>query len=168
MPVLPKPKHERFAQELAQGKTEVEAHEIAGYSPNDGNASKLATKPEIQDRVKEITGNAAMRAEVTVVSLIQELNDAAVLAKECKQPATLVAVVKEKGILSRLRVERAERGEPGAFDKVKEMNGSELAAFIARRSEARRLRGNASADGGRAGGTGEQPKEVRKDGVATV
>lgn len=131
MGTLIKPKHELFAQELAKGKTEVEAYEIAGYSPNDGNANKLASQQRIQDRVKEITGHAAERAEVTVESLLRELDDAAQLAKECKQTATLVAVVREKGILSGKRVERLETGRPGDFSK---MSHDELADFIKARA----------------------------------
>ena len=54
MPVLIKPRWERFSQELAKGKTQVEAYEIAGYSPHDSNAAALAQEPEIQGRVAEI------------------------------------------------------------------------------------------------------------------
>jgi phage terminase small subunit len=34
MPVLSNPKHERFAQELAKGKTADEAYQLAGCKPN--------------------------------------------------------------------------------------------------------------------------------------
>lgn len=71
MGVLPNPKHELFAQELAQGKTATEAYVIAGYKDNDGNASKLAAK--VQDRVKEITGRAAEKVGVTIERVLEEL-----------------------------------------------------------------------------------------------
>ena len=71
MAVLDNPKHERFAQELAKGKTATEAYVLAGYKDNDGNASKLASK--VQDRVKEITGKAAERAGVTIERVLNEL-----------------------------------------------------------------------------------------------
>lgn len=71
MPVLDNAKHERFAQELAKGKTATEAYVLVGYKDNDGNASKLATK--VQDRVKEITGKAADRAGVTIERVLNEL-----------------------------------------------------------------------------------------------
>jgi phage terminase small subunit len=68
-------KRERFAQELAKGKTQVEAYKIAGYSPNDSNAAKLANKPEIQERITEINGKALARAELeaelTVASMLK-------------------------------------------------------------------------------------------------
>lgn len=73
MPVLDNAKHERMAQGLAEGKTATDAHESAGYSRNDGNASKLAARPEIQARVKEITGAAAERVGVSVEMVLAEL-----------------------------------------------------------------------------------------------
>lgn len=71
MSVLDNPKHERFAQELAKGKTATEAYVLVGYKNNDGNASKLAAK--VQGRVKEITGKAADKAGVTIERVLSEL-----------------------------------------------------------------------------------------------
>lgn len=71
MGVLSNPKHERFAQELAKGKTATEAYVLVGYKDNDGNASKLAAK--VQDRVKELTGKAAEKAGITIERVLTEL-----------------------------------------------------------------------------------------------
>ena len=69
-------KRERFAQELAKGKTQVEAYKVAGYSPNDSNAAKMANLPEVQARVTEITRKAMARAEqeteLTVARMMKE------------------------------------------------------------------------------------------------
>ena len=73
MPILTNARHERFAQELAKGRSASEAHIAAGYKGDDGNASKLANRPEIQARVQEITGKAAVKAGVTVERVITEL-----------------------------------------------------------------------------------------------
>ena len=54
MPVLKNTRHEKFAQALAQGKSQLEAYEIAGYSPHRGNASKLASENIILVRVHEL------------------------------------------------------------------------------------------------------------------
>lgn len=132
MPVLDNPRHEKFAQELAKGTTATEAYAIAGYKPDDGNASKLATK--VQARVQEITGKAAARVvaklEVTVESLIAEVEEARQLALEKGQAAAAVAATREKGVLSGRRVERSEVGKPGDFEA---MDDDELEAFIASR-----------------------------------
>lgn len=129
MPVLKSPKHERFAQELAKGKTELQAYELAGYKPDDGNASKLASRLEIRARIQEITGAAAVRAEVTVASLIAEAEAARQLAMDIEAPAAAIAAVREKGVLSGKRIERSEHGRPREFEA---MSADELRDSIAR------------------------------------
>ena len=54
MPPLENAKHERFAQELAAGKTAVAAYETAGYRRNRGHASTLRKNPKLLKRVDEI------------------------------------------------------------------------------------------------------------------
>src|SRR5207302_8687376 len=54
MPPLENAKHERFAQELAAGKTAVDAYEAAGYRHNRGHASTLRKNPKLLKRVDEI------------------------------------------------------------------------------------------------------------------
>lgn len=54
MSILPNAKHERFAQELAAGKTADESYALAGFKPNRGNATTLKHKQSILDRVSEI------------------------------------------------------------------------------------------------------------------
>jgi phage terminase small subunit len=61
MPVLSNPKHERFAQELARGKTADEAYRLAGFKPNRGNAATLKAKQSISDRVRELQERVAER-----------------------------------------------------------------------------------------------------------
>lgn len=56
MPVLKNARHEKFAQELAKGKTADEAYQKAGFKPNRGNAARLKANESILKRVEEITG----------------------------------------------------------------------------------------------------------------
>ncbi len=116
MPLLTNTRRERFAQEIAKGKTYTEAYVVAGYKDNDANASALAKHPEVQARLREINGNGAKIAEITVASLIAEIEEARLLALEIGQPSAAIAATKEKGILSGKRVERSEVGAPGDFD----------------------------------------------------
>jgi len=51
---LDNPRHGLFAQYLAQGKTQEEAYKLAGYKPSRFNASHLADKPSIRDRVHQV------------------------------------------------------------------------------------------------------------------
>ncbi len=58
MPVLSDPKHEAFARAVAAGATKREAAIAAGYAESDASSrgSKLAARPEIKDRIAELTG----------------------------------------------------------------------------------------------------------------
>lgn len=73
MSVLENARHERFAQELAKGKTADEAYQLAGYKENRHNASRLKTNEHISVRVEEILGRVAERAEITQARVLEEL-----------------------------------------------------------------------------------------------
>ena len=73
MPVLSNPRHERMAQGLFKGKSQIEAYDEAGYSPNPSAASRLANDVKICERVTELQGKAATRSEITVASITENL-----------------------------------------------------------------------------------------------
>jgi hypothetical protein len=104
MPELKNPKHERMAQFLAQGMSQVDAHEEAGYKRNDSNAAKMANDPDIRARVTEITGKGAELAAVTVASLLAEAEEARQEAKNAETPqcSAMVAATKFKAEISGL------------------------------------------------------------------
>lgn len=106
MPPLDNPRHERFAQGLAEGKTQIEAYREAGYRPDDGAANRLSGK--VRHRVAELQGRAAARTEVTIETLVAELDEARALALGLGQASAAVAATKEKGVLLGLRVEKTE------------------------------------------------------------
>lgn len=108
MPVLPNPRHERFAQELAKGKSATEAYETAGYRPNEGNAGRLNRNEQVRTRVAQLQGKASVRAEVTLESLMSEAEEARQLAMATKQPAAAVSALTAKGKLAGLWVEKRE------------------------------------------------------------
>ncbi len=108
MPILPNARQERFAQELAKGKTADEAYVLAGYKKNDGNAARLKGNERILERLGELQNRAAKRAEVTVESLIEEAEEVRKLAVQEGQFSAAIAAIKEKGVLSGKRVERSE------------------------------------------------------------
>jgi hypothetical protein len=72
MPTLQNPRHERFAQELATGKSADAAYVLAGYRANRSNAARLSANQDIQRRVAEIQSLGAERAAITVETLIAE------------------------------------------------------------------------------------------------
>src|SRR5262249_36879372 len=133
MPVLRNPRWEVYAQELAKGKPAREAYVLAGYKKNDGNASRLKSNEKLTARVNELVertaANAAARAEVTVVSLLNELEEARKQAVEINQPSAAVSAIVAKAKVAGLIVDRKEVGKPGEFEG---MNVDELREHIAR------------------------------------
>lgn len=73
MAVLSNVKHERFAQELAKGKTQEDAYQTAGYRGDRTAACRLSTNHNIQARIAELQERAAIRTEVTVASITERL-----------------------------------------------------------------------------------------------
>lgn len=70
MAALTNPKHERFAQELAKGKTADEAYVLAGYKRNRGNASTLKQDQNILDRVSSLLSEReAIHAQATAEAI---------------------------------------------------------------------------------------------------
>lgn len=128
MPLLPNSRHERFAQELAKGKCAVEAYGIAGYqAAHRQNAARLMTNDAVMGRLLELQEAAARRTEVTIERLLDEAEEARLLALATKQPTAMVAATMLKAKLTGKLVKRLEVGEPNEFDNMTE---EQLRQFI--------------------------------------
>lgn len=73
MPPLTNARHERFAQELAKGKSQGEAYELAGYRPSRSAAARLAADVNICARLAELQERVAVRTELSVASITERL-----------------------------------------------------------------------------------------------
>jgi hypothetical protein len=73
MPTLQNSRHERFAQGLARGLTQAQAHAEAGYCGLPSAACRLFKNPMVQVRIAEIMERAAARAEITVELVTENL-----------------------------------------------------------------------------------------------
>ena len=73
MPPVSNPRHERFAQELASGKSAAEALAAAGYESDRRNGTRLTTKEDISRRVAELQERGAMRTAITIEKLTKML-----------------------------------------------------------------------------------------------
>ena len=111
---------------------------VAGYKDNDGNASKMANHPEIVDRVKEITGKAAIRAEISVARFTEDLlryaSKAEKMANDQDIPTGLAvarACAMDAAKLNGLVIDRKELGAPGEFADIDKMTTEELRAYLA-------------------------------------
>lgn len=108
MPVLKNPRHERFAQELAKGKSATEAYGLAGYKPDDGNAARLTGKDSLKARVAEIMGKGAEKAAVTIHSIAVQLDEDRKLAHKIEQPGAAVSASVAKAKLFGLMPDKHE------------------------------------------------------------
>ena len=113
MPTLQNPRHERFAQELATGKTADAAYVLAGYRENRSNAARLYTNQNVQKRLAEIQSLGAERAAITVETLIAEAEAARSKAMSEKGGANAaVAAITAKAKLAGLWREKVAQTDP--------------------------------------------------------
>ena len=113
MPTLRNPRHEKFAQELAAGKTADAAYVLAEYQENRSNAARLNANRDIQKRVAEIQLVGAERAAVTVETLIAEAESARKKAMADKGgAAAAVAAITAKAKLAGLWREKVAVTDP--------------------------------------------------------
>ena len=89
MPVLDNPRHEIFAQELAKGASQKDAYEAAGYKPSEQTACRLASNDKVAARVSEIMGKAAVRAEISIASVTENLMRIAEKAEQLRDASGL-------------------------------------------------------------------------------
>lgn len=108
MPALENARHEKFAQELFKGKTATEAYALAGYKPDDGNATRLTGNDRIKNRIAELQSASSLRVEVTVASLMREAGEIQEAAKLEKQYSAATAALTVKAKLAGLWVDKNE------------------------------------------------------------
>lgn len=105
-------RHERFAQELAKGKSQSEAYRVAGYKPDTGAASRLSGNVSVLGRVSELKERAAIRTEITVAGLTERLlriADKAEKKDDGSQLSTARASVMDAAKLNGMVVDKSEQ-----------------------------------------------------------
>ena len=87
MAALSNARHERFAQELVKGNSEVRAYIEAGYSPSSANqnAHRLSENEGVKARVRELQERGAQRTDMTLERITQMLLEDREFAREHKQ-----------------------------------------------------------------------------------
>lgn len=132
MPVLDNPRHELFAQELAKGKSQLEAYTIAGFKPNEGHACRLASNGKVAARVEEILGKAAKRAEITIHDIAAQLDEDRQFARKLEVPGAAITATMGKAKVLGLLVDRTEHtGKDGGPIETLDMSPTETARQIA-------------------------------------
>jgi hypothetical protein len=109
-------RHEAFTRGLCEGKSAHQAYIDAGYKPCRQNAARLTTKDDIQTRLTELQNAVAKDSQVTVASLLAELEDARTKAHNLDQMAAAIKAIEAKAKVSGLLTQKIEIGGPGSFD----------------------------------------------------
>jgi phage terminase small subunit len=93
--------HELFAQARAAGATQVQAYKDAGYPPATakGKAHRIASREDVMQRVAEIQANHSTRHNITVDSLIDELEEARAIGEQEGQAGSMVSATMGKAKL---------------------------------------------------------------------
>jgi hypothetical protein len=127
MPVLRNPKHERFAQEIANGRSLVDAYKAAGFKPDFRNAKRLRDRKDIGQRVDQIltdrerratlsTERAIEKAAITKADVIGMLIEDRALARANVQASAAIRAAELLGKELGMFINRTEQGRPGEFD----------------------------------------------------
>jgi phage terminase small subunit len=116
MPGLKNVRHERFAQEIAQGKSAGEAYRLAGYRAANHSAEtagpRLLKNVQIQQRIVQLQQKVARKAEITLENLLREAAVIQTAATNAKQYAAANSALKLKAELSGHYVQRKEDVTP--------------------------------------------------------
>ena len=127
MPVLDNPKWELAAQEVAKGKTQLEAIETAGYAPHDSNASRLIGNDKVKSRIRELQEQAAMSISITLEGQIDKLERLLLKAEESKQYSAAIAAATRQSELKGLHIQKLAVGDASSFES---MTDEELRAYV--------------------------------------
>jgi phage terminase small subunit len=110
-------RHERFAQELAKGKSKAGAYKAAGFTGDRTAACRLSTSANVQRRVAELKAKAAEKVIVTVADIAHQLDEDREFARELESPSAAVSATMGKakvlGLLEdRSKVDITTAGKP--------------------------------------------------------
>lgn len=145
------PKQQRFVQEYLQDHNGTQAAIRAGYSESTARqqGSRLLTDPRVLAAVRAGQKKVAKKAEVTVDSLMAELEQARKLALKEKQASAAVTATMGKGKLAGLLVEKHKHsGAIGTYN-LKDLSDDDL-------DRLEQILGPLADAGGDPGGAGEE------------
>src|SRR5215207_9034973 len=113
-----------FARLVHEQIPPYRAYALAGYRRHHSNAYRLRENEGVRQFLSELEAQTMERHEVTIDSLLTELEEARLNAKAAKQPSSEVSAVMGKAKLSGLLVDRQE------IKDVSNMNMEELVQAV--------------------------------------
>jgi phage terminase small subunit len=88
MPILKNPRHEAFARSRAKGARLKDAYEDAGFVPDTSHACRLASQPEVAERIAELRAEETSLEEAREFALIAALLRVVKAAEADTSPAS--------------------------------------------------------------------------------
>lgn len=108
-------RHERFAQELAKGKSQVDAYAAAGYKPDRGAATRLSANVSVAARLDELKARTAEKATTTAADIAKQLDEDREFARDLRQAAAAVSASLGKAKVLGLIIDRAKVEHDGTI-----------------------------------------------------
>jgi phage terminase small subunit len=99
---------ELFCQFVAKGEPDGRAYAAAGYRPDPGHASRLASNGKVKQRIAELQSKAAARVEITAAKLLADLESIKAQAQKAGQLSAAARATEIQAKLAGLMVERRE------------------------------------------------------------
>lgn len=125
-------RHERFAQELAKGRSQLDAYAAAGYKPNDGHAARLAGNGRVAERLAELQAAAAEETICTIYDIARQLDEDRQFARELEAPGPAITATMGKAKVLGLLTEKVEHtGKDGGPIQTEDLTPTEMARRIA-------------------------------------
>ena len=130
-----------FADYILEGKSQLEAHKLAGYKGKNDNArtasaSEILKNPNVQDYLAERRSNVAQSTEITLEWLVGKAKGVLEAAQSDAAYGPAVSAIKEIGVLTGLRVEKRDNTNRTVTD-VADLGPDEIDALLARELAAR-------------------------------
>ena len=130
-----------FADYILEGKSQLEAHQLAGYKGQNDNArtasaSEILKNPNVQDYLSERRSNVAQSTEITLEWLVDKAKGVLESAQSDAAYGPAVSAIKEIGVLTGLRIEKRDNTNRTVTD-VADLGPDEIDALLARELAAR-------------------------------
>lgn len=123
--------HERLAQGLAKGSTDIDAYRAAGYKGGRPAAWDICRREDVKARVAELQARAAAKVEVTVADIARQLDEDREFAKGVNQAGAMVSASLGKAKVLGLIVDRQEHtGRGGGPIEYRNLDESEIDARL--------------------------------------
>jgi hypothetical protein len=127
MPALKNIRHEKFIREYLKCNFNAAAAYRAVYPRHKPScarvtACQLLTKPNVKKRLAEVQMALLKKADITVDRILNEYEEARIMATEQAKPEAMLSASEKKAKLVGLLVDRREVGNAGEFEQLTDIS----------------------------------------------